>query len=100
MIRKPILCLLVILFACHDDETPNETNTVARLHIQQQEFLMADNNPIMLRGINWGWWGTALQQDASAAVAMHANIIRIPFRWYFTGASSDIRQTDAPGHIK
>lgn len=57
------------------------------------------NKPVWLHGFNWGFWGTALEQDGAANVERGANVVRIPFRWYFTGEGADIRQTDAPGHL-
>lgn len=55
--------------------------------------------PMDLRGFNWGWWGTALEQDGIACDSLGAKIIRMPFRWFFTGDGSDMRDTTAPGNL-
>lgn len=89
----------ILLWACAADSLP-VSETPARLTIEGEELFTPDESAILLRGVNWGWWGTAQPQDAAQAVAMSANVVRMPIRWYFGGAGSDIRQTDAPGHIK
>lgn len=71
-----------------------------RLRVVGQDLLPPNSSePIWLRGYNWGWWDTAQEKDAAANVKRGANIIRMPFRWYFSGKKSDIRETKAPGHI-
>lgn len=62
--------------------------TVQRLKVEGSSILLPDGSPIELRGLNWGWWGTAQPQDAGEAAAINANVIRMPIRWYFTGDKS------------
>jgi len=93
-----LLVLIVTFQACKKNTTPVDNKHV-RLSIQGNSIKTPEGATISLRGLNWGWWGTAQPQDASEAVAMGANVVRMPFRWYFGGTGSDIRQTNAPGHI-
>lgn len=72
----------------------------ARLTVSGSQLLTPDGKPIWLRGFNWGRWGTALAEDGRANAERGANVVRIPFRWNFTGPKADIRQTGAPGHLK
>jgi len=91
--------MMALLGACSVD--PIRLNeSPARLIIEGDELLTPDGNTILLHGVNWGWWGTAQPEDATQVVAMSANVVRMPIRWYFGGAGSDIRQTGAPGNIK
>jgi hypothetical protein len=55
----------------------------------------------MLRGYNWGRWGSAVQQDALDHVAQGANCVRIPCRWWGRYASPDVdsRMDSEVGHI-
>lgn len=93
--------LFVIASCQRNNDTPpvTESDKPVRLTIDGKTIKAPDGNAIELRGVNWGWWQTAQPQDATEAVAMDANIVRMPFRWYFGGDGSNIRQTDAPGHI-
>jgi hypothetical protein len=95
-----ITLLLCILVGCNDDTAPDPPTEVARLSIDGPLLKTPEGDVIELRGINWGWWGTAQSQDALEAVEMGANVVRMPFRWYFNGEGSDIRQTGAPGNLK
>lgn len=99
---KYILLATLIAFAsCKKSEgPPANDNKPQRLTIDGKNIRTPDGNVIDLRGLNWGWWETAQPQDAAEAVAMGANIVRMPFRWYFGGSNSNIRQTGAPGNIK
>jgi hypothetical protein len=95
-----IIAFLTIV-ACKKTGTPPDGNEPsARLSIDGQTIKTPDGNAIELRGLNWGWWGTAQPQDAAEAINMGANVVRMPFRWYFGGTGSDIRQTGAPGNIE
>lgn len=92
-----LFALAFTFLACHStDQEPKTT----RLKVNGEHLLTPDGAPIQLKGFNWGWWGTAQSGDAAEAVAMSANVIRMPIRWYFGGQGSDIRQTGAPGNIK
>jgi hypothetical protein len=71
----------------------------SRLTVSGPQLLAPDGKPIWLHGFNWGRWGTALPDDGKANVERGANVVRIPFRWNFTGKKVDIRDTAAPGHI-
>lgn len=72
----------------------------ARLSVAGTQLLAPDGKPIWLRGFNWGRWGSALPEDGRGNAERGANVVRIPFRWNFTGPKADIRQTGAPGHLK
>lgn len=94
------LSLLLGIASCKKNNIPPANNLPERLTIDGKHIKTPDGNVIELRGVNWGWWETAQSQDAAEAVAMGANCVRMPFRWYFGGAGSDIRQPGAPGNIK
>jgi Cellulase (glycosyl hydrolase family 5) len=70
-----------------------------RLSVSGAQLLAPDGRPIWLHGFNWGRWGTAMPEDGKGNVERGANVVRIPFRWNFTGPKADIRQTSAPGHF-
>jgi Cellulase (glycosyl hydrolase family 5) len=81
--------------------SPVQSDVVSpvRLRVSGDKILTPEGNPIELRGVNWGWWGTAQSQDAREAAVLGVNVVRIPFRWYFEGEKSDIRDSNAPGNI-
>lgn len=54
----------------------------ARLSVRGADILDPDGNPIVLRGWNWGEWGTATEQDAIDNHDQHATAVRIPVRWW------------------
>jgi hypothetical protein len=89
-----------VIISCKKSGTPPVNNLPERLSIDGKHIKTPGGNIIELRGVNWGWWETAQPQDASEALSMGANVVRMPFRWYFGGAGSDIRQTGAPGNIR
>lgn len=98
---KRFLIVVAMTFQLSCSPTPDEeTPKNIRLDIQGKTLFTPEGNAIELRGVNWGWWGTAQSQDASETIEMGANVVRMPFRWYFNGEGSDIRQTGAPGNIK
>lgn len=100
MIRNGLrFSLFIWLISCSPEPDPPGNSSV-RLSVDGQNLMTPDGEVIELRGLNWGWWGTAQPEDAAQAVNMSANVIRMPFRWYFGGQGSDIRQTGAPGNIK
>jgi hypothetical protein len=82
------------------DDTPMPTPT-PRLSVRGAEILDPAGAPILLRGWNWGQWGTAQPEDAADNVAQGANVVRIPLRWWgdWGDGSVDARRDDAPGHI-
>src|SRR3954454_19522978 len=53
-----------------------------RLSVSGQEILDPSGTPIVLRGWNWGQWGTMQPQDAADNRAQGANVVRIPLRWW------------------
>ena len=61
-----------------------------RLTVSGSQILDPSGNPIILRGFNWGDWGSPLPHDAADNIAQGANYVRIPLSWYFgsgTGAT-------------
>lgn len=73
---------------------------VERLRVVGTELVDADDRPVALRGVNWGWWDTAQPGDAAELATLGGRVVRMPLRWYFNGEKSDQRQTGAPGHIR
>ena len=61
---------------------------VQRLTVQGSEILDPSGNPIILRGFNWGDWDIAQQQDAADNVSQGANVVRIPFSWYYDSSGT------------
>jgi hypothetical protein len=53
-----------------------------RLSVSGANVVDPAGNPIVLRGYNWGQWGTVQPQDPAANVAAGANSVRIPLRWW------------------
>src|SRR5690242_2991078 len=88
------------------DLKPNDAPP--RLSVRGAEILDPDGKPLLLRGWNWGQWGTTQPQDGAANVAQGANVARIPLRWWGQwGKTSDdpaapeidSRSDGSPGHI-
>jgi len=72
----------------------------ARLSVSGANVVDPAGNPIVLRGYNWGQWGTVQPQDPGDNVAAGANSVRIPLRWWGEWKDGvDSRDPDAPGHI-
>lgn len=74
-----------------------------RLSVSGAEVIDPSGNPIVLRGYNWGHWGTVGPQDAGDHVAAGANSVRIPLRWWGVWKDDvDSRDPDPgnPSHIK
>lgn len=89
--------------AVPDDTTSVSSATVApappaRLKVKQGEILDPAGDPIVLRGYNWGQWGTAdLANDPGDNLAQGANSVRIPLRWWGDWqAGVDSRVPDYP----
>lgn len=79
---------------------PPTTGEPARLTVSGDQVLDPAGKPIVLRGYNWGQWGTAQPQDAAANVTQGANSVRIPLRWWGQWKDgADSRDASAPGHI-
>ncbi|MGZ3420796.1 MAG: glycoside hydrolase family 5 protein [Polyangiales bacterium] len=55
---------------------------VPRLSVDHDRILDPDGKPIVLRGWNWGNWGTEQPEDAADNAAQGANVVRIPIRWW------------------
>ena len=56
---------------------------VPRLAVEGDHLVDPDGKRVVLRGWNWGNWGTEQPQDAhDNAVTQHANVVRIPVRWW------------------
>jgi hypothetical protein len=71
-----------------------------RLSVSGTHILDPGRHPIILRGYNWGQWGTVQPQDAADNVRQGANSVRIPLRWWGDWKSNvDSRNPGAPGHI-
>ncbi len=81
---------------------PTSPTMPERLKVDPKaKILDPQGRPIILRGYNWGQWGTAQPQDAPDNVAQGANSVRIPLRWWGDWKDNvDSRQQDAPGHIE
>lgn len=44
-------------------------------------LLAADGTPLVLRGVNWGWWGCVEPGDAAQLQAWGGNLVRIAFSY-------------------
>lgn len=105
------LCLAVLgvlpLTACAQaaaagsGEVPDSSAALPkRLSVSGAQVLDPQQRPIILRGYNWGQWGTAQTQDAQDNRNAGANSVRIPLRWWGDWKDGvDSRDPDAPGHI-
>jgi hypothetical protein len=83
-----------------DDPNAGGPSQVPRLTVSGGQILDPQRQPIILRGYNWGQWGTAQPQDAADNVAQGANSVRIPLRWWGDlRAGVDSRDPRSPGHI-
>jgi hypothetical protein len=71
-----------------------------RLTVSGSQLLGPDGKPVWLRGFNWGRHDTAQPEDGKGNAERGANVVRIPFRWYFEGSKADMRMTSAPGHFE
>jgi len=72
----------------------------ARLQVVGSQVRDPLGVPIILRGYNWGQWGTMQPQDAADNAAQGANLVRIPLRWWGEWKPGvDSYSQAAPGHI-
>lgn len=79
---------------------PNGSSNATRLEVRGKDILDPNGTPIVLRGWNWGAWGTWQPEDAAENAKQGANIVRIPLRWWGEyPAGEDSRRDEDPGHI-
>jgi hypothetical protein len=79
---------------------PPKSGHPPRLSVSGERILDPSGHRIVLRGFNWGQWGTALRRDAVANVEQGANSVRIPLRWWGDWKPGvDSLDLDAPGSI-
>lgn len=75
---------------------------VGRLKVSGRFVVGPDGGSIILRGYNWGQWGTAQPNDATANRTQGANSVRLPLRWWGdwkAGVDSRSLDAGAPGHL-
>ncbi|OLB81368.1 MAG: hypothetical protein AUI14_03645 [Actinobacteria bacterium 13_2_20CM_2_71_6] len=83
-----------------DVPPPPASGTPDRLAVSGPRIVDPAGHDIILRGYNWGQWGTVQPQDAADNVAQGANSVRIPLRWWGDWKDNvDSRADAAPGHI-
>jgi cellulase (glycosyl hydrolase family 5) len=71
-----------------------------RLAVVGEDIIDPSGTPIVLRGYNWGQWGTEQPEDGADNLAQGANSVRLPLRWWGDWKPGvDSRLTGAPGHI-
>ncbi len=91
---------MALLAACAPAEAATVSSAPGRLSVSGTHILDPSRHPIILRGYNWGEWGTVQPQDAADNVAQGANSVRIPLRWWGDWKPGvDSRNPSAPGHI-
>jgi hypothetical protein len=83
---------------------------VTRLSVSGAQILDPAGKPIVLRGWNWGQWGSVQDQDAADHAKQGANVVRIPLRWWGVYNNEgpdadpitriDSRDDGAPGYIE
>ena len=105
--RSPILATALLLAAgllaisgISRAQAGTAPDSPARLSVAGPRVLDPAGHPIVLRGYNWGAWGTTQPQDAADNLAQGANSVRIPLRWWGDWKGGvDSRDPAAPGHI-
>ncbi|PSF39489.1 hypothetical protein C7H19_01495 [Aphanothece hegewaldii CCALA 016] len=80
-------------------QTESIKQSPVRLTVKGSQIFTPEGKLIEWRGVNWGWWGSIQPQDGVETAKMGANAVRLPFKWYFSGKKSDIRDSNAPGNI-
>lgn len=71
-----------------------------RLSVSGASIVDPGGRPIVLRGYNWGQWGTEQPRDGSNNAAQGANSVRLPLRWWGEWKPGvDSRRSKAEGHI-
>lgn len=72
----------------------------ARLRVEGPTVVDPSGASILLRGYNWGQFGTAIEEDGRANREQGANSVRLPLRWWGDWRDGvDSRDPDAPGRI-
>jgi hypothetical protein len=56
-----------------------EASSAVGLSADGTRLLAADGTPLVLRGVNWGWWGCVESGDAELLRAWGGNLVRISF---------------------
>lgn len=75
--------------------------TVTRLAVSGAKVLDPSGAEIVLRGYNWGQWGTAQPNDAVDNLAQGASSVRLPLRWWGNWKPGvDCKDSASPGHIE
>src|SRR4051812_5069902 len=59
-----------------------DAGPVTRLSVRGSSILDERGQPVVLRGWNWGEWGSATEQDALDNAAQGATAVRLPLRWW------------------
>lgn len=100
---RTLLLALALVWTAQASATP------ARLAVRGDALVAPDGRAVVLRGWNWGHWGTAQPQDAADNAAQGANMVRIPLRWWgaYRGRDIDSRDDSAtatagidPAHLR
>ncbi|WP_370943830.1 glycoside hydrolase family 5 protein [Amycolatopsis sp. cg5] len=90
----------LLLTACLPADAAPPSALPQRLKVSGAQVLDPQGHPIVLRGYNWGQWGTVQPEDGADNAAAGANSVRIPLRWWGEWKEDvDSRDPDAPGHI-
>jgi aryl-phospho-beta-D-glucosidase BglC (GH1 family) len=82
MLRKLFSAVLLTASVAFAAQAATPPPQVGRLSVRGAEILDPSGQPILLRGWNWGHWGSAQAQDAADNAAQGANVVRIPLRWW------------------
>ncbi|MFS8097476.1 glycoside hydrolase family 5 protein [Lentzea alba] len=80
-LRRVVLGLSITA-ALLTGSVPATAAAPARLSVSGANVVDPAGNPIVLRGYNWGHWGTVQPKDPGDHVAAGANSVRIPLRWW------------------
>jgi hypothetical protein len=59
-----------------------DAGPATRLSVRGSSLLDEHGQPVVLRGWNWGEWGSATEQDALDNAAQGATAVRLPLRWW------------------
>ncbi|MDX3661616.1 cellulase family glycosylhydrolase [Streptomyces sp. ID05-26A] len=100
---RHVVCGLATAVVLLAGGVPASAAAPARLSVAGADVVDPAGNPIVLRGYNWGQWGTVQPQDGTVNAAAGANSVRIPLRWWGEWKDGvDSRDPDPanPSHIK
>jgi hypothetical protein len=88
-------------YAVWDMTTGGTPQPIPRLRVSGKDILGPNDQPVLLRGWNWGFWGAAQSFDAVDNVAQGANCVRIPIRWWglYTDPTFEARNDAYPGNM-